>query len=188
MSFEVTTAPTAEPVTLAEMKNYMRLDNYTDDDNLITSLITTARQQIESKCKRALFTQTIDEWQDGGRGLIILSRAPVQTIQSVTLWWMDGTTTAIPAAQYVEKNGSLKYLWGLTFKTRRWPVGRGFRAVEIQYTAGYGATTASVPPGLVEAVKQYTASLYDNRGDAGYDMPPIVDQLLKPYLRMTRML
>jgi uncharacterized phiE125 gp8 family phage protein len=47
-----------------------------------------------------------------------------------------------------------------------WPVAlRANNAIEIVYTAGYGADASSVPAPLRRAVKQLAAYLYTHRGD-----------------------
>ena len=51
------TAPAAEPLTLAEAKLHLRVDD-TADDALIGALITAARQHAEHDTRRALVTQT----------------------------------------------------------------------------------------------------------------------------------
>ena len=48
----------SEPITTAEAKTYLEVD-FTDDDTLIASLITTAREYIESYCNVSLTAKTI---------------------------------------------------------------------------------------------------------------------------------
>jgi hypothetical protein len=55
----------AEPVTLAEAKLHLRIDN-TDDDDLISALITTARRWAEDYCDRtfivSFYTLSLDSF------------------------------------------------------------------------------------------------------------------------------
>lgn len=53
------TAPTTEPITIAEAKAHLRIDD-TDDDPLVNTLIIVTRQAVEEFLGRALITQT---WQ-----------------------------------------------------------------------------------------------------------------------------
>ncbi len=57
-SFRVITPPTVEPITLSEIKEYMRID-YIDDDNVLLNLMSEARKYIEDITDRAFATQTI---------------------------------------------------------------------------------------------------------------------------------
>lgn len=63
MALKLTTAPTTEPVTLAEAKAHLRVD-VADDDLLITNLITAARVHAENVCRRAFVTQKWDLYLD----------------------------------------------------------------------------------------------------------------------------
>ena len=51
------TGPAVEPVTLAEMRAYLRLDDTAEDD-LVAALVTTARQCVESASGRMLIIQS----------------------------------------------------------------------------------------------------------------------------------
>jgi hypothetical protein len=54
-----TSLPQAEPVTLAEMKNFLRIGNtFTDDDQLIAGLIQAAREHAEKITGRAIAQRT----------------------------------------------------------------------------------------------------------------------------------
>lgn len=63
MALKLTTAPAVEPVTLSEAKAHLRLD-ISDDDALITTLITAARVHAENVCRRAFVTQKWDLYLD----------------------------------------------------------------------------------------------------------------------------
>ena len=59
MAIRLVTPPTLEPVSLAEAKAHLRLEE-TRDDVYVQALITAARQHIEKVCWRGLLTQTIE--------------------------------------------------------------------------------------------------------------------------------
>lgn len=59
-SFKVTKPPTSEPITLPDMKAWLRIE-YSDDDALMSTLISRARAWAESVTHRALATQTIQQ-------------------------------------------------------------------------------------------------------------------------------
>ena len=58
MKLECVVAPTAEPVTLAEAREYLRVDNDIED-TLITSLIKAARIWCENYTHQAYLQQTL---------------------------------------------------------------------------------------------------------------------------------
>src|ERR1041385_152928 len=56
-SLTIVAPPTVEPITLDEVKNWLKQDGG-DDDALITDLISAAREHAEKYLRRALITQT----------------------------------------------------------------------------------------------------------------------------------
>lgn len=86
MSLRLVTAPTDEPVTVAEAKARLRIDTSASDDDLAAMLLA-ARQEIDGvtgRLGRALLTQT---WELGlpyfPAGPIALPLPPCQSIVSV---------------------------------------------------------------------------------------------------------
>ena len=62
MALTLITAPTTEPVTLAEARLHLRLDSdFTADDDLIEVLIQSAREAAEQELGVALITQPVDQ-------------------------------------------------------------------------------------------------------------------------------
>jgi hypothetical protein len=58
-SLQIIEGPDCEPVSLASMKTYLRVDqDMTEDDVIIGGLITSARELVESFCSRSLITKT----------------------------------------------------------------------------------------------------------------------------------
>src|SRR3954465_4821919 len=53
---ELVTAPTVEPLTLADAKQHLRV-TVSDEDALITRHLITARRQVEIMTRRRLITQ-----------------------------------------------------------------------------------------------------------------------------------
>jgi uncharacterized phiE125 gp8 family phage protein len=50
------TGPAAEPLTLAEAKDFLRVTQ-DDDDSVVAALIASARILVEAQTRRALMTQ-----------------------------------------------------------------------------------------------------------------------------------
>lgn len=58
-ALQIVVPPVVEPVTLAEAKNYLRVDqDITDDDALISELIVAAREYAETYCGRSFANKT----------------------------------------------------------------------------------------------------------------------------------
>ena len=185
------TAPTVEPITLAELKTHLRLSG-TDEDDYLTSLIEEVRQEAEDQTGLAFITQewllTLDrwpaareEWWDGEReahidviyggdrhnyASVALPRYPLETVDTVNVYGEDGTPTAVTIASTFDVDtqslrGRLTIKRGAT-----WPIAlRANNAIEIAYTAGYGAAATAVPSPIKRALRQWAAYAYENRGD-----------------------
>jgi uncharacterized phiE125 gp8 family phage protein len=74
-------APASEPISLAEAKNYLRVE-HNADDTLIASQISAARIHVESRTRRALLTQTwrivLDRWPQSG--VVVSPLSPLREV------------------------------------------------------------------------------------------------------------
>lgn len=187
MALSLVTAPAAEPITLAEAKAHLRVD-ITDDDSLITALITAARQHVEVITRRQLITATwdltLDTWPDGDTILVPLP--PLQSVTSITYKDSAGTVYTLPTIDYIvdtaEEPGRVVLAYGKTWpSTTLYPAG----AITVRFTAGYGAA-AAVPQAIKQALLLMIGHWYENReavagGTVQREVPFAVEALLWPY-------
>lgn len=180
MTWSVTTPPTEEPVTIDEAKAYLRADG-NEDDALIGSLITAARQSVESSCERALMPQVWTERQPAFPAAIELRGGLVDTVNSVKYLDAAGEQQTLDEAAYrVSSNTSTPTLLPVT----NWPAGTD---IEVEYSLGY-PDAATVPAALRAAMLIMVADMYANR-EISLVGPQItqnrtVFRLLFPYKRV----
>lgn len=174
--------PTEEPITLADAKLHLRVTASTEDD-LINSLIVTARQRAEELSMRSLVTRTLDLYLDvwPGCGFIKLPTPPVQSITSVTYTDVDGVTGTMSAADYYLATASGK----LVLKSgASWPTAqlRGAESIVVRYVAGYG-DAGDVPAWAKHAMRLLISHWYINReevtlGTVGHKLPEAAYNML----------
>ena len=158
------TAPTEEPVSLAEMKLHLRVD-HSDEDALIAGLITAAREQCELESRRTFCTATLEQrWERWPwAGGFPLHRGPVQSITSITYTDEDGTTGTMSSSDYLlykETDPATVVLK----PGAEWPAVDLMpgASIAVRYVAGYGAA-AAVPQRYKQAIKLMAAHWYENR-------------------------
>lgn len=184
------TPPALEPLTLAEAKAHLRLDT-TDEDDLVTALIVSARHVVERQTRRALISQTwrviCDAWPDPGTFAIplapFISLSAIRTYDAANVATVLGTSTYYVDAQ----PGAAR----VQFTVQPPNPGRAIAGIELDAVIGYGAGAASVPDPLRLAMRLLVARWFEARGDAAADagalqIPPLIAALLQPF-RMMRL-
>ncbi len=141
-----------EPVTVEQMKSYMRLQgfldvdisgdvSFDDDDLLISSLIQSARELLEERLGSSIIQHTWSALLTNQAGMIQLPYGPVRSLTLVT------------------DSG------GVVYST---PVLRGDYLCSpcgCNYTAVYEAGYVNVPAALVTEIMRLVCYLYINRAD-----------------------
>jgi uncharacterized phiE125 gp8 family phage protein len=171
----VTTAPTTEPITLDEAKAWLKIDG-TDEDTLLTSLITSARIACENYSGLSFITQSRTVKLDRLYGDVILPYGPVTAITSVVYKDPDDDTdvTFTPANYYVDYQSGLAKI---RVNDDGWPdTNRTLNNVVITYVAGY-ANAAAVPEIAKTAIKKRMAKDHSNRGDSNVSADEWMDDL-----------
>lgn len=186
---KVTTEPAVEPISLTQAKAHLHVD-HTDEDDMISFIIQSARENIEQMTNRSLINQTktlklhyfpvsiYNKW-----GEILLPCGPVSSVTSVYYYNESEANTLLSSSDYWVDTTSnipkiiIKDSWPATFDMPN--------AVTITYVAGYGATGSTVPKALMSAMYLMIGHLYENReqvGDIKHELPFGMDYLLAPYI------
>ena len=155
-------APSNEPLTLADAKQHLRVD-ISDDDALITALIVTARQQAEHRTGRAFVTQQwrlgLDQFPDDS---LELPLPQLQSVQSVTYLDSNGGRQTLAGSEYDvitdELVGRIVPAYGKSWPDCRVTPG----SVQVSYTCGYGAA-AAVPASIKSWMLLAIGAWYENR-------------------------
>lgn len=176
------TAPAVEPLTLAEAKDFLRVTG-TQQDALISALISAARAAIEAHTRTRLITQTVRLTAHDFCRWLSLPVWPIQSVDTMRYTASDGTDTLLDPATYQVVEGQPKALmaaYGL-----QWPTTRDeANAVRIDLTLGYGDSAADVPEDIINALRFLVASYHEHRlaapGDMSMSMPAPVRDILAP--------
>lgn len=187
MTFSVTTPPASEPLDLAMVKLHLRVDtDMTDDDPLIESLMSAAREHVETVCERALITQTWTAQLAAFPPVIELRGGKVTAVDSVKYLDNDGALQTLDASAYVADLTTEPATIAPAFGTQ-WPVTRTINnAVQVQYKVGY-ADAGAVPAAIKSAMLLLIGDWYVNRTaqqDAELYSNRAADALLFPYRRV----
>lgn len=203
-TLKLVTAPTETPVSLAEAKEYLRVDE-TADDLRITSMIKAATLRLEAAADVKFITQTWDyfldrfpsnmrdDWWDGvvEAPISILQSpckqiempiGPIQSFGGLFTYDDDDTEYAFDSS-----NLSIDLSSGygrVSLKTGgTWPstVLRGVNGIRIRATVGLGVDAASVPEDIKNAILLLVAAMYEARGDVQPQIPAEALMLIEPY-------
>jgi len=161
------TPPATEPMSLQEVKDYLKIsdyEEYTSEDTYLTSLITAAREYCEGFQNRAYVTQVWEMALPYFPREIEIPKGNPQTVDSITYKNSAGVITTLTAnTDYVTSTrgivGHVVPAYG-----KAWPSFIPFPldAVIVTFTAGYGAA-ADVPENIKQALKLLISHWFTHR-------------------------
>lgn len=179
--------PAAETFTTSEMKNRLKIDSdITTDDTLVDDLVKAARQYVENYLDTSLINQVITEkiskWPSDllkdYPNAIHLSVNPVVSVTSIAYLDADGASQTLASNQYVVDNSGRKTTI-YPAKDVTWPEVYSQRnAITITYVAGHGATSATIPADLRQAVAMVCVDWYENRADGVRVQPTAAESIM----------
>lgn len=158
------TDPAAEPLTLAQAKLYLRIeDDVTEEDDLVEALVASARDYAERYCNRSWASADWRAIYDGFPSL------------NYRFCLLDPGVTSLTSVKYLDADNAEETLVSgtdftydpvrqLVIPVDNWPTGSS--SVVIEYEAGPDHT-ASPPPimpkGVLAAIRLVLTDLYENR-------------------------
>ncbi len=187
MALQLRSGPVIEPVSMADMKNFLRVDS-SDDDVLIASLITAARIYIETSIGKILITESWSYFKDRwpGNGIIHLPLSPLQSVEEIRLHDEEGAYEVLEADDYEVDVVSPVPRIKLSQSTTPSGLPRTLNHVEVQFVAGYGSAEADVPADLRQALLILAAHWYEQREPIGFggsfnEIPNTISAILSNY-------
>ncbi len=196
--------PTAEPLTLDEVKLHLRIDG-DDENDWIEPQITAARQAAENFCNRYIAEQGVEARADGwpwlcwgGPGYGGYANIPFllpgsDPARDVVIKYIDvdGVEQTLATSVYSVDQFRAPGTVGLAYN-QTWPAARNESgAVRVTYTAGYTLPGDSpqvypLPAAIRSAMLLMIGNWYENReavvvGATAAELPLGVQSLLYPY-------
>jgi uncharacterized phiE125 gp8 family phage protein len=172
--------PALEPVTLAEAKAFLRVDD-SIEDGLVATLITAARLHIEGTTAKALISQSwrvvFDCWP--ADRVARLPVAPLIGLTAITVYDAEGGAHMIGLDQFQTETAPARLL--LPQHIDGAPVARERQGIEIDYEAGFGSAAEDVPADLSQALLTLVGFWFEHRDTANGITPSSFDRLVAPY-------
>ena len=161
MSITLLIPPEIEPLSLNEAKNFLRVE-HDEDDILIATLVSAARNHVEAMTRRGLLLQTwriiLDEWPRDGR--IRTRLGPLRDVVAARVRDDAGNADDMDTGIFIV-DGEAGVIAAPAFALPA--PGRNTRGIELDVTIGFGTAATDVPAVLRLAVRTLTAHWYDNR-------------------------
>lgn len=176
--------PAIEPVSLADMKSWLREDG-SDEDQLIQALAVSARMTLEAYTRRFFVTQSwrisLDAWPCDSPYLAI-PFAPFQAVSAIRVYDANDLAQTVSSTLYRAPASSEG--GRVAFKTQPPAPGRPLDGIEIDFVVGYGAGALQTPEPLRRAIMLLASHWRERRGDDADDsLPKAVAQLAAPFRR-----
>lgn len=141
----------AEPITSTEVKAWLKVD-YSDDDTIISALITQVREIAENVTGLALVSKTIEYFEDDEDILSDWIKLPYPEHDGITEVELDG----VVITGYYVTGLSQKLIKVSGFTT----TDSDSKGLKVTYT-----TSGDCPNGVKLAMLKYIAENYDKRHD-----------------------
>ncbi len=181
--------PVVEPIALDEAKSWLRVDA-SDEDQLLSALIVSARLTLEAYTRRFFVTQswrmTLDGWPTATmrRKTLTVPFAPFRSVAAIRVYDGADAPQALDPGSY--RAPSAPDRGRIVFIEAPPASGRAADGVEIDVVLGYGDRAIDTPEPLRRAILALVAHWHENRGDqriGAATLPALVGALASPFRR-----
>jgi len=174
--YKLIQGPQSEPISLNEAKAWAKIE-HSEDDSLITDLISDARKYIEEFTNRSLFTQTWDLSLDDMPSVLSLDKTPLQSVTGIYYTDVeDSEWTESVDLYFVDY-----YNHRIIERQTGTYLGRNFARDLAGWRVRFIAGETQYPSWSKPLTKRIVAHMYDNRDVL--DSPEIVSEILKYKVR-----
>ena len=197
-----------EPLTLQEVKDFLRITSQ-DFDDILTPLIKTVRQFAEKIIGRDIINKTwktyldnysltnfyykdyyldnIYPWQICSDVGIEILKSKLQSISSIKYLKNNSLVTFSDTNYYITDDSDYSSIYLHENSSFPSDIDNRKQAVVIEFVSGYGASADDVPQALKEAMLYHIAALFDSAGDCNDCQNDYYRKLYLPY-KTTRLL
>lgn len=178
--------PAAEPVSLAEAKAFLKVDDDAED-GLIETLIGAARLHVEGITGKALMAQSwrivLDSWPE--ERWLRLPMTPLIAVSEISAIDEAGASHEVAVDGFVA-DGERLIVPG---HVPNMPRLQGRQGIEIDYVAGFGEAAEDVPADLRQAMLGLVAHWHEHRdavitAGTGAVVPSGFDRLVAAHKRV----
>ena len=178
--------PAEEPVSLAEAKAFLKVDD-SIEDGLIITLIGAARLHVEGVTGQALLAQSsrvvLDAWP--ADRVVKLPVTPFMAVTEITAYDETGAGHLVPLAQFLSAPDRLL----LPPTVAGMPLLRERQGIEVDYVAGFGTEPDEVPADIRQALLVLVGYWYEHRdavimAGSGAVVPSGFDRLVAGHKRV----
>ena len=167
MQLAKTSNPTTLAITLSEAKKHLNVEvSETFYDEVITDLIYTAKDLVERRTHLVLFNTTfLAKWErfpEADDEHFVIPGYPIVSVESLQYYDTNGTLQTLTGFQESLSSKPAFLAPGVGLD---WPDTQEHRidAVQMAFTAGYGATVTTVPYQVKHLMKLLVAHWFKNR-------------------------
>lgn len=159
------TAPTFQPITLEEFKNFARIDN-DEEDQVVQMMIESATAYCQEVTRRQFATATWDTKFDDfpSAGEVLLPKSPLASVTHVKYWDADGAEQTFSSANYEVDAGSFMTP-GLVSLVQgaSWPATRSTKVNRVTVRHVSGQSESAMDRRVKLAVSLMTSHMYEHR-------------------------